>query len=180
VPKLLQFNGRLVDLDDLDAVVFEVTNICQCAVKVCRFNGQTKFHYSNLQHMLMVSQICPVRELKLACLLHDVHECIIGDFLTPVVQLLGPDVKWKLTDIKYALDKVVARQFNCPELIDPEAKKIIKFYDEEMTKIEAKFLLENWWTLFDESEIIVDYLKPESNNRVMKRWKNKLYRLMNK
>lgn len=183
MPKLLQYNGRLIDFDKLDKVVFDVDNICQSMVKVCRFNGQTKFHYSNLRHCFMVSCVCPHEELKLACLLHDVHESVIGDFCTPVVAYLEqrcPEIKKEIDTLKCELDKVIARQFNCPELLDPKVKKIIKYYDQQMTNVEAHFLINNYWTLFEEPEIIVEYLDPEPNWSSIANWRNRLKRLMRK
>lgn len=180
MPRSLQYNGRMIDYDYFSQITFEVENIVQSAAKVCRFNGHTKFHYSNLRHMYMVCKVCPHADLKLACLLHDVHEIVIGDLVTPFIAYLGEDFKEQLDDIKFELDEIVAKQFDCPELVDHDCRKVIKYYDQQMTNVEASFLINNYWSLFEEPEIIVDYLKYESNGRTIHNWRSELRYLMSK
>ena len=176
--RTLQYNGRIIDFDNLDEIVFDIDNICNSAVKVCRFNGHTKYHYSNLRHMYMVACVCPHADLKLACLLHDAHEVVIGDIVTPFAESLGPEFKAMIDGVKYRLDCVIARQFNCPELVDPEARKVIKYYDRQMLNVEAQFLLTNHWSLFEPPEIMVDHLDYETNSHVIHNWKSKFKLLM--
>lgn len=178
--RTIQYDGSIVYYDDLESMVFTIDNIVNSASKVCRFNGHTKFHYSNLRHMFMCSCICKEQDLKLACLLHDVHEVVIGDIVSPLGSWLSAGWKCELDDLKHRLDKIIASQFNCPELLDPEAKKLIKYYDTQMTNIEGRMLLSNAEDHFDVPEISVKYLDYESNARVIHNWKNKLKFLIRK
>lgn len=137
--------GQVCDLSDIENIRIDVEHIAYSLSNTCRFNGNTKFFYSNAQHSLLVSFLCKEKSLKLACLLHDAHEAYIGDIITPLSGLIN---KEKLDEIKFDLDVQVASQLNVPELIDKRARDVIKFYDIEATNGEAYGLLENAKLLF--------------------------------
>ena len=145
--KTLLFDGTLIDFDNLESTIANLDIECciQSMSKVCRFNGNTRFFYSNLQHCINVSNICPT-ELKLAGLLHDIHEAIIGDIVTPVANHLGPEWKGQLTQLKNDLDSILADKWNCPELVI--CKPEIKVFDDLMCDVEAHQLICNSELLF--------------------------------
>ena len=178
--KTIQYNGDVVYFDSLENINFSVENIVNSQSKVCRFNGHTSFHYSNLRHMYMCSCICQEQDLKLACLLHDVHEVIIGDIMSPLSHWMSTTWKEELDELKFKLDKIVATQFNCPELIDPECRQRIKYYDDQITNIEGWKLIKDGHLHYPKPELHVEYLVFESNARVIHNWKNKLKFLMRK
>ncbi|MDE1971265.1 MAG: hypothetical protein KGI50_06865 [Patescibacteria group bacterium] len=175
--KFLTYLGDVVDLDDIANIPIKLEAIVHTMVKTCRFNGATRWHYSNLQHCFNVSCICKEQELKLACLLHDVHEHLIGDIITPVSRHF-PEWKVQMDSLKHSIDVRIAAFFGCPELVDPAVGKIIKSYDTEMTSIEAYTLLRNPEKVFA-PPTIRDYEIIKVKNTVMRRkFKERLRRLI--
>ena len=92
-------SGRRLDLLDPTPVDIEIEDIAHGLAFVARWNGQTRgdFAYSVAEHSILVEQIftlqnpdAPVK-WRLAALLHDAPEYVIGDMISPVKAAVGPD-----------------------------------------------------------------------------------------
>ena len=90
-------SGRRLDILDPSPMDVEIIDIAHGLARVSRWNGQTKGLYpmSVAQHSVMVerfvSQNAPKLDTRwrLAALLHDAPEYVIGDMITPFKYALG-------------------------------------------------------------------------------------------
>lgn len=126
-------SGRRLDLLNPSAMDIEIEDIAQGLSRVARWNGQTKGEYpfSVLQHSLIVDDILPTLGLRLepkwrlAALLHDASEYVIGDMISPFKNALG--VNYRVFEDK--LQEVIHIRFGLPPIIPVEIKKVIKQAD---------------------------------------------------
>src|SRR5438105_13605677 len=94
-------SGRRLDLLDPSPLDIEIADIAHGLARVARWNGQTSgaHIFSVAQHTLLVE--CVLREqvprvdlrFRLAALLHDAPEYVIGDMISPVKAVIGGDYK---------------------------------------------------------------------------------------
>ena len=89
-------SGRRLDLLDPSPLDVEIEDIAHGLARVARWNGQTKGPniYSVAQHSLLVEVIAHQstrldRKRRLAVLLHDAPEYVIGDMITPFKAVIG-------------------------------------------------------------------------------------------
>jgi len=134
-------SGRRLDLLDPTPVDIEIEDIAHGLSFVARWNGQTlgDFAYSVAEHSLLVerlySRLNPRAPAKwrLAALLHDAPEYVIGDMISPVKNAVGPGYD--------ALDKRLAAavhiRFGLPATIPAPVKKQIKKADRISAWMEA-------------------------------------------
>ncbi len=147
-------SGRRLDLLDPTPVDIEIEDIAHGLAFVARWNGQTAgdFAYSVAEHSLLVEELfgriapnAPVK-WRLAALLHDAPEYVIGDMISPVKSAVGPDYG-ALDDrlaaaihIRFGLPaevpKTVKRQIKKADKISAwmEATRIAGFSEAEATK----------------------------------------------
>lgn len=94
-------SGRRLDLLDPSPLDIEIEDIAHGLARVARWNGQTKgdHAFSVAQHCLLVERLvhqlrpkCGV-PLRLAALLHDSAEYVIGDLISPFKAAIGLDYK---------------------------------------------------------------------------------------
>jgi len=92
-------SGRRLDLLDPTPLDIEIEDIAHGLAFVARWNGQTHgdYPYSVAEHSLLVEEIfarqhpdVPVK-WRLAALLHDAPEYVIGDMISPVKAAVGPN-----------------------------------------------------------------------------------------
>ncbi len=91
-------SGRRLDLLDPTPVDIEIEDIAHGLAFVARWNGQTRgdFAYSVAEHSLLVEEIfartnpAALVKWRLAALLHDAPEYVIGDMISPVKAAVGP------------------------------------------------------------------------------------------
>src|SRR3954469_18722194 len=84
-------SGRRLDLLDPSPMDIEIGDIAQGLARVARWNGQTvgEHAFSVAQHSLVVEEIlCHLQpgiepRWRLAALLHDAPEYVIGDMISP-------------------------------------------------------------------------------------------------
>ncbi len=147
-------SGRRLDLLDPTPVDIEIEDIAHGLAFVARWNGQTAgdFAYSVAEHSLLVEElfgrIAPKAPVKwrLAALLHDAPEYVIGDMISPVKSAVGPDYG-ALDDrlaaaihirfgLPAAVPKTVKRQIKKADKISAwmEATQIAGFSEAEATK----------------------------------------------
>jgi hypothetical protein len=92
-------SGRRLDLLDPSPLDIEIADIAHGLARVARWNGQTSgaHIFSVAQHTLLVEAV--MREqtprvdvnFRLAALLHDAPEYVIGDMISPFKAVLGGD-----------------------------------------------------------------------------------------
>ena len=94
-------SGRRLDLLNPDALDIEIEDIAHGLARVSRWNGQTqgKYPLSVAQHCVLVERLFgqfypkSPRKWRLACLLHDAPEYVIGDMISPFKAMLPSDYK---------------------------------------------------------------------------------------
>ena len=135
-------SGRRLDLLDPSPLDVEVEDIAHGLAFVARWNGQTRGEhpYSVAEHSLLVEEIYgriagsrPEPRWRLAALLHDAPEYVIGDMISPVKGAVGPEYA--------ALDARLARavhvRFGLPAELPKAVKATIKRADRTSAWLEA-------------------------------------------
>ncbi len=134
-------SGRRLDLLDPTPMDIEVEDIAHGLAFVARWNGQTRgdFPYSVAEHSLLVEDLfatlfpdMPPR-WRLAALLHDAPEYVIGDMISPVKASVGPD--YGLLDERLAA--AVHLRFGLPAALPKTVKARIKRADKISAWLEA-------------------------------------------
>jgi len=134
-------SGRRLDLLDPTPVDIEIEDIAHGLAFVARWNGQTigDFAYSVAEHSLLVEtifgRIAPKAPAKwrLAALLHDAPEYVIGDMISPVKAAIGPS--YGVLDER--LEAAVHIRFGLPAKVPVAVKKQIKKADHVSAWMEA-------------------------------------------
>lgn len=134
-------SGRRLDLLDPTPMDIEIEDIAHGLAFVARWNGQTigDFAYSVAEHSLLVEQIFAQMNPKvavkwrLAALLHDAPEYVIGDMISPVKAAVGPGYE-TLDD---RLMAAIHIRFGLPAQVPVAIKKQIKKADKISAWLEA-------------------------------------------
>ena len=134
-------SGRRLDLLDPSPLDVEIEDIAHGLAFQARWNGQTRgeFPYSVAEHSLLVddlfAQINPAVEMKwrLAALLHDAPEFVIGDMISPVKAAVGPGY----AALDERLMHAIHLRFGLPAVIPMQIKKRIKAADKISAWAEA-------------------------------------------
>ncbi|TCO73406.1 hypothetical protein EV655_102171 [Rhodovulum euryhalinum] len=134
-------SGRRLDLLDPTPVDIEIEDIAHGLAFVARWNGQTAgdFPYSVAEHSLLVEalfgRLTPDAPAKwrLAALLHDAPEYVIGDMISPVKAAVGPDYG----ELDRRLAVAVHLRFGLPATVPDRVKKQIKKADQVSAWLEA-------------------------------------------
>lgn len=134
-------SGRRLDLLDPTPVDIEIEDIAHGLAFVARWNGQTvgDYAYSVAEHSLLVEALfgrlqpqAPVK-WRLAALLHDAPEYVIGDMISPVKAAVGPG--YGALDDRLAA--AIHLRFGLPAEIPKTVKKQIKRADKISAWLEA-------------------------------------------
>jgi 5'-deoxynucleotidase YfbR-like HD superfamily hydrolase len=134
-------SGRRLDLLDPTPVDIEIEDIAHGLSFVARWNGQTlgDFPYSVAEHSLLVEQIFarmwpdqPVK-WRLAALLHDGPEYVIGDMISPVKNAVGPGYD----ELDKRLAAAIHIRFGLPAALPAPVKKQVKRADKISAWMEA-------------------------------------------
>jgi uncharacterized protein len=134
-------SGRRLDLLDPTPLDIEIEDIAHGLAFVARWNGQTigDWPYSVAEHSLLVEEIYgrlvpdSGPRWRLAALLHDAPEYVIGDMISPVKAAVGPGYG-ALDD---RLSAAVHIRFGLPAVIPAKVKKEIKRADRVSAWLEA-------------------------------------------
>jgi len=134
-------SGRRLDLLDPSPMDIEIEDIAHGLARVARWNGQTVGHhaFSVAQHSVVVEEIVahirPEVEprWRLAALLHDASEYVIGDMISPFKAALGMDYKV----FEERLEGAIHTRFGLPAKTPPMVKKLIKQADRACAFFEA-------------------------------------------
>jgi len=134
-------SGRRLDLLDPSPLDIEITDIAHGLARVARWNGQTAgdHAFSVAQHSLLVEIIfglmqpeAPARH-RLAALLHDAPEYVIGDMISPFKAVVGGGYK----EVEQRLQGAIHQRFGLPERLPEGLKKEIKRADQVAAYFEA-------------------------------------------
>ena len=134
-------SGRRLDLLDPTPVDIEIEDIAHGLAFVARWNGQTMgdFPYSVAEHSLLVEELfgrmTPNAPMKwrLAALLHDGPEYVIGDMISPVKAAVGPGYG----ELDDRLQAAIHIRFGLPAKVPETVKRAIKRADRVSAWLEA-------------------------------------------
>jgi 5'-deoxynucleotidase YfbR-like HD superfamily hydrolase len=134
-------SGRRLDLLDPSPLDVEIEDIAHGLSRVARWNGQTQGNqsYSVAEHSLLVDRL--VIELKestpikwrLAALLHDAPEYVIGDMISPFKAVIGVEYK----SVESRLQGAIHLRFGLPVELPADIKRLIKRADRISAYLEA-------------------------------------------
>ena len=134
-------SGRRLDLLDPTPMDIEIEDIAHGLAFVARWNGQTRgdWAYSVAEHSLLVEEIFArldphaAPQWRLAALLHDAPEYVIGDMISPVKSALGVEYG----EIDARIGAAVHRRFGLPASVPALVRKQIKLADRISARLEA-------------------------------------------
>jgi len=134
-------SGRRLDLLDPTPLDIEIEDIALGLSRVARWNGQTsgKWSFSVAQHSLLVERLViafkpdTIPRWRLAALLHDAPEYVIGDLITPFKAAVGLDYK----TLEVSLMRAVHLRFGIPAELPATIARLIKRADHSAAYIEA-------------------------------------------
>jgi 5'-deoxynucleotidase YfbR-like HD superfamily hydrolase len=137
-------SGRRLDLLDPTPVDIEIEDIAHGLSFVARWNGQTKgnYAYSVAEHSLLVEKIFTYLypktsiQWKLAALLHDAPEYVIGDMISPVKAAIGPSY----SELEVKLIEAIHIRFGLPASVPQKIKLQIKKADKISAWMEATLI----------------------------------------
>jgi uncharacterized protein len=136
-------SGRRLDLLDPSPLDVEVADIAHGLARVARWNGQTEgaHIYSVAQHSLLVELIAHSRtrldrRRRLAVLLHDAPEYVIGDMISPFKAVIGDAYK----AVEARLMGAIHLRFGLPAGLADDHIALIKSADRAAAYLEATHL----------------------------------------
>lgn len=125
-------SGRRLNLLDPSPLDIEIRDIAHGLARVARWNGQTlgEHPYSVAQHSLLVERILgligePAATDRLAALLHDAPEYVIGDLISPFKSVIGEAYK----SVEGRIEHAVHLRFGIPHDSAGRGKRLIKTAD---------------------------------------------------
>jgi 5'-deoxynucleotidase YfbR-like HD superfamily hydrolase len=134
-------SGRRLDLLDPSPLDVEIEDIAHGLARVARWNGQTKgaHIFSVAQHALLVDVVARQRvpgldrRGRLAVLLHDAPEYVIGDMISPFKAVIGDSYK----AVEQRLLAAIHLRFGLPAKLPDELERLIKKADRAAAYLEA-------------------------------------------
>jgi 5'-deoxynucleotidase YfbR-like HD superfamily hydrolase len=137
-------SGRRLDLIDPSPLDIEIADIAHGLARVARWNGQTRgaHIFSVAQHTLLVEAVMRAHSptvdtrLRLAALLHDAPEYVIGDMISPFKAVLGGDYK----EVELRLLSAIHVRFGLPAVLSADITRQIKNADRGAAYLEATLL----------------------------------------
>jgi 5'-nucleotidase len=134
-------SGRRLDLLDPSPLDVEIGDIAHGLARVARWNGQTHgpHIFSVAQHSLLVEAMARAkvprldRSLRLAILLHDAPEYVVGDMISPFKAVIGDSYK----AVEARLLRAIHLRFGLPAERSGEANRLLKAADQAAAYLEA-------------------------------------------
>ena len=134
-------SGRRLDLLDPSPLDVEVEDIAHGLARVARWNGQTQgaHIYSVAQHSLLVEALARAkvprldRNGRLAVILHDAPEYVVGDMISPFKAVIGDRYK----AVEKRLLAAVHLRFGLPAKLPESLQSLIKASDRSAAYLEA-------------------------------------------
>jgi len=126
-------SGRRLDLLDPSPLDVEIADIAHGLARVARWNGQTRgdHAFSVAEHCLLVEDIARrlrpdlAPQWRLAVLLHDAPEYVIGDMISPFKAVMGGDYK----AVEHRLQEAIHVRFGLPARLPETVRKLAKRAD---------------------------------------------------
>jgi 5'-deoxynucleotidase YfbR-like HD superfamily hydrolase len=134
-------SGRRLDLLDPSPLDIEIEDIAHGLARVARWNGQTdgEHAFSVAEHSLLVEKILSElepkleRRFRLAALIHDAPEYVIGDLISPFKAALSLDYR----AFEAKLLAAIHVRFGLPAELPDRVTKLIKRADKIAAYYEA-------------------------------------------
>src|SRR5579883_3007215 len=134
-------SGRRLDLLDPSPLDVEIEDIAHGLARVARWNGQTggAHIFSVAQHCLLVEALARARaprldnRRRLAVLLHDAPEYVIGDMISPFKAVIGDAYKV----VERRLLAAIHLRFGLAAQSPPDLEALIKAADRQAAYLEA-------------------------------------------
>jgi len=134
-------SGRRLDLLDPSPLDVELDDIAHGLARVARWNGHTQgsHTYSGAQHALLVEALARAkvprldRSGRLALLLHDAPEYVIGDMISPFKAVIGDSYK----AVEKRLLAAIHLRFGLPVKLPDSLQNLIKAADRSAAYLEA-------------------------------------------
>jgi len=134
-------SGRRLDLIDPSPFDVEIEDVAHGLSRVARWNGQTSgtYAYTVAQHSVLVEDLAArldkdlAQRWRLAVLLHDGPEYVIGDMITPFKAVLADSYK----TIEARLMTAIHLRFALPASLPDKIAKLIKRADRIAAYLEA-------------------------------------------
>lgn len=154
-------SGRRLDLLNPASGDVEIEDIAHGLARVARWNGQTvgEHAFSVAQHALIVEDITAARNQdweprwRLAALLHDAPEYVVGDLISPFKTAIGLDYK----SFELRLLAAIHERFGLPATLPTDVQAEIKVGDRIAAYYEATRLAG-----FSEAEATIYFGQPDS------------------
>jgi 5'-deoxynucleotidase YfbR-like HD superfamily hydrolase len=134
-------SGRRLDLLDPSPLDIEIEDIAHGLARVARWNGQTtgEHAFSVAQHSLLVEAVFgrlaseATPQWRLAALLHDAPEYVVGDMISPFKAVIGDGYK----AVEARLAEAVHLRFGLPAKLPEKLRAAIKRADRVAAYYEA-------------------------------------------
>ena len=134
-------SGRRLDLLDPSPLDVEMEDIAHGLARVARWNGKTRgaHIFSVAQHALLVEALARAkvprldRSGRLAVLLHDAPEYVIGDMISPFKAVIGDSYK----AVEKRLLSAIHLRFGLPGKLPETLTALIKAADRQAAYLEA-------------------------------------------
>jgi len=184
-------SGRRLDLLDPSPLDVEIEDIAHGLARVARWNGQTKgaHIFSVAQHVLLVEALARAKVPRLdakgriAVLLHDAPEYVIGDMISPFKAVIGDSYK----AVEHRLLAAIHLRFGLPAKLPDTLQSLIKAADRAAAYLEATRLAgfqdDEARKFFGQppkfsAAIERDYLTPWSAGTAQARFKERIEKLL--
>ena len=184
-------SGRRRDLLDPSPRDVEIEDIAHGLARVARWNGQTKgaHIFSVAQHSLLVEAMARAKVPRLdakgriAVLLHDAPEYVVGDMISPFKAVIGDSYK----AVEHRLLAAIHLRFGLPAKLPETLTKLIKDADRSAAYLEATrlagFADEEARKFFGQppkfsAAIERDYLAPWPAGTAEKRFRERVEKLL--
>jgi 5'-deoxynucleotidase YfbR-like HD superfamily hydrolase len=134
-------SGRRLDLLDPSPLDVEMEDIAHGLARVARWNGQTSGEhiFSVAQHVLLVEALARAKvprldaRGRLATLLHDAPEYVVGDMISPFKAVIGDSYK----AVEKRLLGAIHLRFGLPARLPEDLTALIKTADRNAAWLEA-------------------------------------------
>ena len=134
-------SGRRLDLLDPSPFDIEIEDIAHGLARVARWNGQTfgDHAFSVAQHCMLVEDLLAAfkpgvaQRWRLAALLHDAPEYVVGDLISPFKAAVGLDYK----SLENKLLSSIHLRFGLPAQLPEDITALIKRADKAAAYFEA-------------------------------------------